>query len=157
MRGFPLLNALAVLAGMALLWFPLSRLTGRDRGMPAPSSTAETVVGDAPIPIVLRLRFAHPPLRASVSHLGALLWESDDPDAMEAGFESALAIPPEGIDLALDADWPEDTPETALQLEVEPEALESRTAVVWGRGSLHEILTFVWQQDQGDHEGHDHP
>ena len=143
MRGFPALNALLLLAGLSLLWIPLARLTG------APDRIPEAPQSDAPhqeSPVRLSLRFAHPPLSLRVSHLDTVVWETSDPEAMADGTVIQLAIPPEGIDLALSATWPDGTPESALQLELEPEGLDTQSAVVWGEGSVDEILAFVWTE-----------
>jgi hypothetical protein len=46
----------------------------------------------------------------------------------------------------VEATWPENTPATALGVEVEPDGRETRRATVWAEGAaVTELLTFSWK------------
>ena len=72
------------------------------------------------------------------------MWEVTESEAMETGTETFLLLPKEGVDLIVEAAWPEGTPLTALELTMEPEMRDSQSVVVWGEGDLEEVVTFVW-------------
>jgi hypothetical protein len=50
------------------------------------------------------------------------------------------------VDVFLSATWPDNTPDTALTLELEPDGLEARSETRWSSaGSLDEVITFSWK------------
>jgi hypothetical protein len=50
------------------------------------------------------------------------------------------------VDVFLSATWPQNTPDTALTLEIEPDGLEARSETRWSAaGSLDEVITFSWK------------
>lgn len=110
----------------------------RGQSTPAVSQVPETS-------LTLSVRYAHTPLSLRVSHLGAALWEASDEESLEAGLETNLLLPREGVDLLVEATWPKGTPLTALELTMEPEGKASQSVVVWGEGQLEDVVTFVWE------------
>ncbi|MDA8975788.1 hypothetical protein N9F44_02140 [Akkermansiaceae bacterium] len=47
--------------------------------------------------------------------------------------------------LTVEVTWPEGTPESALLLELLPDALEMKSHTLWGSGSAFEEITFHWE------------
>ena len=145
MRGFPLVNAVVILLALGLVLVPLLSLTSSS---PENTDLSRNEVvepsGDQAVPVAISLRYAHRPGRVALSHLGKVIWQADAAGALERGAEVSLVIPPEGIDLLVHAVWLEGTPESALEITLEPEALPELSQVIWGRGEVEDVVTFVW-------------
>ncbi len=147
MRGFPLINAFVIALALGLILVPLVRLTSRSAAAPsgveAPGDTG-SASGPVAIPVSVSLRYTHLPESLTLTHLDEVLWRADTADALEDGSEILLRIPEEGVDLVADVVWPEETPLSAIEITLEPDALEERVAVLWGEGRTDDVLSFVW-------------
>ena len=147
MRGFPLLNGLILGVLVAAAVVPLVTLTWRATpaayAAPAPDSVGAGRAAS------VTLRFAHRPGKVTLTHLDEALWSGEGGDLREVDFEVTLPAfePAVGLDLVLAVQWPEDVPETAVELTLEPDSLEGRSGTVWGAGDLEEVLTFVWPEE----------
>ena len=143
MRGFPLINAAIILVALGVILVPLVKLTSAPPTVIADRPLLQTETEDPnSVSVSLSFRSAHTPDSIKVSHLGKLLVNTDSVDDI---IDVDLMIPEEGVDLLVDVQWPNGTPETALELTLEPTARDSLAQVLWGEGQVEEILTFVWQ------------
>ncbi len=140
MRGFPLINAGIILLALAALMIPLVQLTSAP---PAVQIEVDKRPEETSTPITLSVRWAHRPEKLSVHHLGKVLWRWSGEDDAEC--ETSLPISSVGIDLLVTVEWPEGTPESAIELSVEPRALETQKGILWGEGATEEVLTFKWE------------
>lgn len=141
MRGVPVLRLLIVFLGLAAVAVPLILLTSgqaKQAEREAPRTTARVVRAD------VNCRFAHKPRFINLSVGDKTLVRIDQPENSPVSREIHLA-PEEGLELKLEATWPEGTPETALTVEIVPDEFDARAETRWGEGTLSEILSFVWK------------
>jgi hypothetical protein len=146
MRGFPPIQIFLLCLAFIVLAVPMSYLTGN-------TSNAKVVkiplVNGAPegaesMVELLRLRFAHKPSTLSLKISDKELITSADASPLE--LHAVLPSTKDGVDVFLSATWPENTPDTALTLEIEPDGLEARSETRWSSaGSLDEVITFSWK------------
>lgn len=141
MRGFPPIQIFLLVITFIVLAVPLSHLTGNTQVKPAVQ--AETKEKKT-VKAFLRLRYAHPPTKLSVKIHDKELITAVGESPIE--IDAALASPKEGIDVFLSATWPDNTPDTAITLEIEPDGLDARSETRWSSaGSLDEVITFSWK------------
>jgi hypothetical protein len=146
MRGFPPIQLFLLCLAFVALAVPLSHLTGN-------TSHAKVVkiplINGAPegaesMIALLRLRFAHQPSTLSLKIADKELITTVDVTPVE--IDAVLPSTQDGVDVFLSATWPENTPDTALTLEIEPDGLEARSETRWSSaGSLDEVITFSWK------------
>jgi hypothetical protein len=141
MRGFPPIQLFLLCLAFVALAVPLSHLTGNTSNAKA----VNVAVKETPsVKALLRLRFAHKPATLSLKLADKELIASADASPLER--EAVLPATQEGVDVFLSATWPENTPDTALTLEIEPDGLEARSETRWSSaGSLDEVITFSWK------------
>jgi hypothetical protein len=149
MRGFPPLQIFLLGLAFGLLAVPLALLTGAGSH---PGSVVQA--GDehpeggqkhAPVPALLRLRFAHQPLAIHLKQEGRELLTQLDLKTSPAEARSEIEVSHDGNELELSATWPPGTPDTALTLEIELDGFETRRETRWSDdAALTEILTFIW-------------
>ncbi len=143
MRGFPPIQVVLLVIAFAVLAVPLTRLTGNVQAKPAERIDIEQTGGKA-VPCLLRLRYAHKPTTLNLKINGKNLISAVDNSPIEV--TAIIDTPEEGVDLFLTAAWPENTPDTALTLEIEPDGLDSRSETRWSSAdSLDEVITFTWK------------
>lgn len=145
MRGFPPLHLLLFSIGFALFAIPLTRLTQSRAAASAPSPAASSSPAEALVtPAILRLRCAHLPAKISLTFNGRELLPAAAPAfAVEESLQ--VPIPPDGIELKLEAEWPGGTPDTAISVELEPDGHETLSQTRWSTdGRLSEILVYQW-------------
>ena len=138
MRGSPLLRVLlVVIALLGVLW-PLRSLTTHraENASTAPqtSATPETNVH-------LVLTSTSFPFTFEVSHLGKTIWKGEAPESSVAR-DIKMTFPPEGIDLLVDAKWP-DNKQGAVKLDVMVDNSDAMTKTLWGTGGVNGVLTFT--------------
>ncbi len=143
MRGFPLINGALILLALGLALAPLWQLTNAQTETP---TTTSEVTEHTKVPTEVSVRYAHAPTKLTISHLGQDLWSATTANGINEGIELELPLPKEGIDLHVTATWPAGTPSTALEITLEPEALPEQSHVLWGDGSVDDILTFQWHE-----------
>jgi hypothetical protein len=141
MRGFPPIQLFLLCLAFVALAVPLSHLTGNT----SHAKVVQPAVKEAQsVKALLRLRFAHKPSTLSLKLADKELIASADASPLER--EAVLPATQEGLDVFLSATWPENTPDTALTLEIEPDGLEARSETRWSSaGSLDEVITFSWK------------
>ena len=141
MKPWPIREGLiVVLLGLGLL-VPLLRVTGTSTAGPASDSPdPETVEIEH---CYATIRTAHPLRQLEIRHEGTLLCQLDAP-ALEIEEEWDLSIGPTGLELAVRATWPEGTPESVIEIRLEPDRLDRKSATLWGQGTLDDFMEFQW-------------
>lgn len=145
MRPSPLILLALVCAGLGLAAVPLARLTRAESVVPMPVEATATTAST--VPARVRLRFAHAPQSVKVSCGEQVLVETSAGSEPELVREEdvTLAVPPEGVELLLEVQWPEGTPQTAVGVEIEPDGLDTRADTRWtDTGELAEIIPLIW-------------
>ncbi|TLD71265.1 hypothetical protein FEM03_06940 [Phragmitibacter flavus] len=150
MRGSPPIHLLIFSLAFALLAFPLSRLTFGRKDITLPRPVEAPSIGPKTTNTHLRLRFSHPPQSLTIRPLSA--GESTEliklsPDTLSPFEETvALNLDDHTIELSIEATWPDQTPDAAITLDLEPDGLDLQSKTVWSTDqSLSEILTFQWR------------
>ncbi len=140
MRGFPPIQIFLLCLAFIVLAVPLSHLTGTTSHAKV---TPPKVAASTSVKMLLRLRYAHPPATLSLKIAGEEKIAAIGTSPIE--IKTALLSVKNGQDVFLSATWPEGTPDTALELELEPDGLASRNETRWSSGgSLDEVITFQW-------------
>lgn len=143
MRGAPPIHLVLLAVAFGLFAIPLAQLT---------FARHETVMAKAEAPttpsaqtgVLLRLRFAHVPKSLSLK-LGDRELVPSGSQVSPVEIRTEVTLPAEGMDLLLDATWPEGTPETAVTIDLEPDGLDTKSHTRWSTGTqLHESLPFLW-------------
>jgi hypothetical protein len=135
-RGSPLLRAVIAFIGIALFGVPLWNLTHR-----ASVAVTAPVAEVKAKPVRIEFTLTQPASRLSVRHLGKVVW-TGEPTNNEANAEFSIPWPAEGVDLRIQADWPDDAPLAAARLKVtDPEGGEQERSI-WSKGPSDEVLTF---------------
>jgi hypothetical protein len=109
MRGSPLLNALMAFFAIALMGWPIHRLTHVRASVPAPGAPPKSSQ-QREVPV--SLTFTAIPEAVRIRHLGKVVWTMAEP-ALSDEAKLSLPWPEEGVDLLVEIDWPESTPATA--------------------------------------------
>lgn len=138
MTRSPLTVTLLPLVPLVALAWPLSRVTHASVDL-APPPPPENVSG--PLLIAdLSVQSAHPFQSLSVTIQEATWTFEPDEDIKEVHF-------PEGKEVILTVSivWPDDTPETATQILLEPEGRPGRFHTIWGLGEVTEEISFTWE------------
>ena len=141
MRGFPPIQIFLLCLAFIVLAVPMSHLTGNTSNAKVVKVAAKEAKS---VKALLRLRFAHKPSTLSLKIADKELITSADASPLE--LDAVLPATKEGVDVFLSAIWPDNTPDTALTLEIEPDGLEARSETRWSSaGSLDEVITFSWK------------
>lgn len=138
MRGSPLIRALLAFFAIAMLGWPLWRLTSATVAVATPDSVAPVSEAKA---IGLQLTFTAVPKSFVIRHLEKDIWSEAAPQA-EAEREVTIPFPEKGVDLILKIEWPEGAPLAAVRLRLTDPAGDTHEKSVWGQGSTEEVLTF---------------
>lgn len=145
MRGWPPLEALLVTAVFLLALVPLWSFTRDQTISPAESIPTTTTEANEETLVFLTAKFVHPPSSFTISHLGTAIWTVENAEGRtEFHGDTSLAIPPDGIDLVVKAQWPEPPTNTAVGLTLEPETLTRQETTVWGPAPMQQVATFAW-------------
>ncbi|MBL9179041.1 MAG: hypothetical protein JNM65_13345 [Verrucomicrobiaceae bacterium] len=141
MRGFPPIQIFLLVLAFIVLAIPLGRLTGDAQAKPVVDVEGGE---EQAVRSLLRLRYAHKPAALSLKIGGRELITSAQESPVEV--DAMLPTPQDGVDVLVTATWPENTPDTAVTVEIEPDGLESRSETRWSAAcSLDEVITFIWQ------------
>jgi hypothetical protein len=143
MTGSPPLHLALMLLAFLALGIPLVKLTS------APVVTMQAPVkqtADEAVSTLLRVRFAHTPQKLKLTQGDKVLFDGV-PEVSTLELDVDLAIPKDGMELLVSATWPEQTPDTALTIELEPDGLDTRAETRWSTGpQLDEVMAFVWKK-----------
>lgn len=141
MRGFPPIQIFLLVLAFIVLAIPLSHLTGNAQARTAAKTEKKE---DQAVKSILRLRYAHKPASLSLKIGDKTLITTAAESSMEV--DATLTALKEGVDVLLAATWPENTPDTAITIEIEPDGLDSHSETRWSvAGSLDEVITFNWK------------
>jgi len=136
-RGSPLLRACIAFALLLAFAIPLRWVT---KTVPVPQA-APAVTEEIRGPVTLHMQFTRPPHTVAVFHLGKEIWRGAP---MQNEIEQRLLIPwpPEGIDLRLQIDWPEEPTFAAARIRLTaPDGTEYERSI-WSRATADEIVSF---------------
>jgi len=140
MRGRPLIEWFVLLVILVGFLLPLTRLTGdvmHEKISYAPQSDQE-------VSSRLILKFAHVPSSFSCSQGDRIFWSMDKLNNHEWKKNVVLAMSDDAVEISLDISWPENVPETACAIILEPAGMASRSVTVWGNKSVRHLLEFEW-------------
>ena len=141
MRGFPPIQIFLLVLAFIVLAVPLGRLTGNVQEKPVVNVEKKK---EQVVRALLRLRYAHKPAALSLKIGGRELITSAQESPVEV--DAMLPTPQDGVDVLVTVTWPENTPDTAVTVEIEPDGLDSRSETRWSAASsLDEIITFIWK------------
>ena len=142
MRGFPLLNLLLVSAALLVLLIPLLQVGRPSPPRPLPRvEPAEPVAG---VPVLLLLRFVHPPQELSLTVAGKPLALRGD--GLERSGAAALPLRERALELEFKAVWPPGTGSTMVELRAAPDGLPELHQNIWAaEAAADEIVSFTWR------------
>lgn len=167
MRGSPILHLVLFAIVFGLIGFKVADYTshrdsapahheGDDHDHDSHSDDRQVVEGahDHPegehvhvkVPAHIRIHFAHPPQKVSLTQEDTELI-SDDLAWTESPveFEAQIELSHDGNEMFLAAEWPDGTPDTSLTIEIEPDSFDSRSQTVWtDEAELDEVILFEW-------------
>jgi len=146
MTGSPLLRLALVFAGLVLLAIPAWRLTGRETA----EEKAVTVVEKKPAAAqLIQLVFASPqtPSEIVVTAHGKTVATLNFPEG-PWWVEVPLSLPPEGLDLIIQATWPEKTwPDAtnnnALRVQARAGLETIADTTLWGDSPIEDVVTLT--------------
>ncbi len=147
MRGFPLLNLLAVAAVLLLMLWPLLRV---DRPVVAPDPVAATATAMATatdpgsIPVMLGLRFVTEPLSVQVRLEEEVLTLQGSGRERQA--VTRLVPADRSLELAVEVVWPPGTGTSMMEVRAAPDGMAEQQQNLWAEdGSLSDIIRFAWR------------
>ncbi|MBA3960575.1 MAG: hypothetical protein H0X40_01555 [Chthoniobacterales bacterium] len=137
MRGSPLFRTAVILLALLLLILPLRSLTSaRSKAALAP------LLPVAPVAAVqLTLTSTSVPFRFQVSHLGKTIWGGES-SASSRSKSLTIPFPAEGIDLVVQASWPEKK-DTAIRVDLTRGENPPTTRTLWGTEQVNDVVTFA--------------
>ena len=141
MRGFPLMNLLAVVVVLAALLVPLLRV---DRPVERSSLADSPVFAQATVPVMLLLRGIHAPSEVNMTV------EGESVPLRGTGLErqgtTRLRLLDRALEVSVKATWPPGTPATVLELCAAPDGMADQFRNVWAEaGAADEIVRFSWR------------
>lgn len=144
MKGFPLQNLILVWLALAALAIPLLRVDRpailADAGSPA------ALAGPAAeaVPVVLRLRFVHPPQTVALSVEGKTIELRGE--GLERQGEAFLMEKAKALELTLKATWPAGGETTMVEVKAGPHGLAEQGQNIWAEGgAVEELIRFDWR------------
>jgi hypothetical protein len=149
MRSSPLMMLVLVAAGLALIAVPLTRLTRAERVTgPAFVEAGDAAAGER-VAVRVAVRFVHEPSEVVVRQDGVVVASLERTGGSGGGEAEARGemriVTGSEVELEVEAAWPEGTPLTALQVELEPDGHDVRRGTLWVEGAgAREWLTFLW-------------
>lgn len=140
MTRSPLLSTLIPLVPLAAMAWPLHRVINQNDFESGPEPVAETGAGPTRA-AHLNIRSAHPYSELIIS-IGEANWRIEPEETFKEIF---IPLDQSGeLHITVSAKWPDDTPESAIFIELMPFELETQSKTIWGIGEVTEEFTFVW-------------
>lgn len=148
MRGFPLLNLLIALLLSGAVLLPLVYRATRIAPLAdqAESPAAKENDGGA-VSSHISLRFVHAPAGVRLKNGEAVLHEWASPGGARL-LEDTVALPfsDNRAEFTVQITWLPGTPETNVEITVEPDGKASRHVNVWSNaGAADELVTLTWE------------
>jgi len=149
MYGSPIQAALIFLATFGLVGGgALSWIMGKSPNLERTHEASSTVSTPADtqlerLPCLIILRSAHPVAEATLEFEGKVIeidWFSETEGEVELEVTNRVTF-------LLDLQWPEDSPETALLVQIEPDGEKSQSQTFWAEGNLKQEIKF-WLTDE---------
>jgi hypothetical protein len=145
MRGFPPFQLLLVVLLFVAGGIPVYQLT-KETPAPKQSQQAATSTSDASTTAAfLKIRWAHPPqsLTLSLDSVTLYQWTAGDSSPVEK--DVMIPASTDGWEIAVNGQWPETTPSTALSISLSPEDKEEQELTRWSlNGTVDDILSYTW-------------
>jgi len=143
MRGSPPFQLALLLLGFFVLGVPLVQLTS---GRPVPMTPRPAASAEASRPVLIRVRYVNLPQTLSVKLGGKELLPHTAPGTSPLEARTSFVIPPEGIELHVQATWPAGGPEMPVTVEIEPDGLDVQSHTLWSiDGRIDDTLAFAWK------------
>lgn len=136
MEGRPWLRILLILIGFSLLGLPVWSITHSAAAVAPVKAPAESVA----LPLRVEVTFVSPPTSFDLEYLGAPLLSGHAPER-DFATDWKVAIPEEGVDLFVSAEWPAGTPATAVRVRVLRDGNSLADQTFWADESLAETIT----------------
>ncbi len=114
MEGRPWVRVALLLIGFSLLGIPVWSMT---RERKTSSMNAPSVVAAPAQQLHVTVSFAEPPSSFRLKYHDEILCEGSASDR-EFSCDWDIVVPPEGVDLLLKAEWPSQSPKTAVRVEI---------------------------------------
>lgn len=145
MKGSPLHQLLIVVLFFGGLLLPMLTFSGKAPPAPEPVDHGHAHTQEERLVTAwATLHFAHPPLHLHL-HQGARdLWHLDPTGETEFETELELGMSGDFAEIIAHVIWPANTPESVVELTLEPDGLEKRTRTAWGHKKLDTVLVFQW-------------
>ena len=136
------MNLLAVGAILLALLVPLLRV---DRPRPVPSPGGPAVVSQqSGTPVMVLLRFVHPPLEASLTVGDQVIPLRGA--GLERQGEAILTERGRALEIEFKAAWPPGTAGPMVELRAAPDGLPEQQQNIWAdAGAADEIVRFTWR------------
>jgi hypothetical protein len=138
MGGSPLVRAILVVIVLLALLVPLRTLTSRRSETATSVKQAQGLT--AKKKVRLELTSTTVPFKYQIAGGGKTIW-SGESNSTTVATDTELNLPPEGVDLVLDASWNEKK-QTAVRLALIPQDSDMMAKTIWGTTSVSEVLTF---------------
>lgn len=144
MNGAPVVHALCFVLCYILLVYPIYLVTGKHSSLTVP---VETEMINDPVDLdqqkpsaLLLIQSAHPwvSLYVTINDQEAISFDQFTSNA------EVVVRYEEPCHLLIDVTWSEETPETALRVEMHPDRLETKYHTAWGTQAMREEITFTW-------------
>lgn len=147
MRGFPFLNLLIALLLSGAVLLPLVYRATRAAPALEPMENSVAAEPGGNVSSHVSLRFVHAPVSVRLKNGGAVLHEWTSP-AGGHRLEETVAMPfnDNRAEFTVQITWPASTPETTVEIKVEPDGKAARSVNVWSSGgSADELVTLTWE------------
>ena len=135
MEGRPWLRILLVVLGFSLAGWPVWSAT---HGAPVPAPVKPAPAAPAE-PLRVQVTFASPPASFELDYLGAPLLSGHAPDREFSG-DWKVAVPKEGAELFMGAEWPAGSPVTAVRVRITRDGNTLAEQTFWADGRLAETM-----------------
>ena len=147
MKGTPLLQTICFVCIWLLLTPLVLSLTRSDSHQV--KTQAESQINPTASPAGMRsvwitLRFAHVPATIEIHHGTSLLYHAKTPSSVFHEIETHLPMDSMAVSLSLSATWNQLDHQTATEMTLEPEGLESRSAHAWSGDTLQRTVRLSW-------------
>ena len=145
MRGSPPVQLALLLTVFLVRAVPLMQLTTR-RQKAEPTASSNAIQASNKIPTQLSLRYAHKPTKLDIQLDGKPLMPELPIGESPVEWSTTINVPKEGVELQVAASWPDGTPDTALTIVMEPDAMDAQSQTRWSTGAqMQETFVFQWK------------
>lgn len=147
MRGFPFLNLVLALLLSGVVLLPLVYRATRSAAMAVEPGRPAAADPDGRISSHVSLHFVHAPVTVRLKDGAAVLHEWAAPGGARL-LEDTVVLPfsDNRTEITVQITWPAGTPETNVEIRVEPDGKASRKDNVWSSGAAaDELVTLTWE------------